>query len=70
MAFNLQQIRTFVARVKKEAGPGWDMFGPRIQKALIAEGALSVVRSQAAETVAVESVNSLYDAMLAEAGLE
>jgi len=67
--FDKSQIRSFVKQAKEEAGAGWSMLGPRIQKALISERALYVIAGQAAASVPVDTICALQQAMLAEAGL-
>jgi hypothetical protein len=70
MAFDTQQIRSFVKQVKAQAGNGWTMLGPRLQRALITERALYIMGSQV-ETMELTSrqIHDLNNAMLAEAGL-
>jgi hypothetical protein len=70
MRFDKGQVKSFVKAVKAEAGSGWAMLGPRIQKALITEKALYILGSQVEETsFNSEVVHSLNNAMLTEAGL-
>ena len=61
------QIKRFVQEVRKETGDGWDWLTPRVRKALIAERAFAVIRSQ---PVRVEAMDELYLAMRTEAGLD
>lgn len=63
------QIKSFVREVRKETGDGWDWLTPRVRKALMAERAFAVIRSQASESVKVEAMDALYEAMIREAGL-
>jgi hypothetical protein len=58
------QIKQFVKMAKNRVGSGWELLGPELQKALIAEEALSVVRSQMRETVSVQAIEQLYNDML------
>lgn len=64
------QVKTFVKEVHRRVGDGWHFCVPPVQRALIAEKTLDVVRIQARETISVEDINKLYHAMLVEAGLE
>jgi hypothetical protein len=68
--FDKGQVKSFVKQAKAEAGDGWSMLGPRIQRALIAERALAVIRGQASETILVDTANDLLVAMMKEAGLD
>lgn len=70
MNFDKGQVKSFVKQAKQEAGTGWAMLGPRIQRALITERALYVLALQAAETIPTDAVSELNNAMLKEAGLE
>jgi hypothetical protein len=70
MAFDKRQIKAFVNGVKKRAGDGWDMLGPRFQKALITEEAFYVMSSQVESmTFGSAALHELNNAMLEEAGL-
>jgi hypothetical protein len=69
MAWNKDQVRGFVKQAKAEVGAGWSLLGPRLQEALIADRALRVITSQAADTVRVDAVEDLRRDMLREAGL-
>ncbi len=68
--FERRQVREFVRQAKAEAGAGWAMLGAPLQRALVAKRALEVLGGQAADTIATATVNALFAAMLAEAGLE
>jgi hypothetical protein len=67
--WDAKQVRGFVRDAKREAGDGWSMLGARVQRALIAERAFMVVRGQCRDAIAVDAMDDLLAAMLAEAGL-
>ena len=67
--FTIQQVRTFVKSVRKEAGDGWHWLVPRLREALIAERTLQIIVSQHSDTIEVERINALLLEMLIEAGL-
>jgi len=69
LRFEREQVRRFVRRVEAEAGCGWEMLGPRVQRALIAEGALRVLMEQMSSDIPVGVIRGLYRDMLVEAGL-
>ena len=69
MSWDQVQVRSYVRQVLREVGDGWNWLTPRVQHALIAEHAFAVVRSQAAETVKVDDMDYLLNAMLEEVGL-
>ena len=65
-----RQVRDFVRDVRKSIGGGWEWLTPAVKRALVAERAFAIVRSQARETVAVDAMDQLLADMLQEAGLE
>ena len=68
--FDKQQVRTFVKDAKKQWGDfAWSQFGPELREALIAQRALAVLTSQAANSVEVAVMNELLLALRVEAGL-
>ena len=69
-AWDRAQVRLFVKRAKGEAGPAWSMLGERFQRALVAEMAFRVARSQHAADVSTDDMNALFLGMLQEAGFE
>lgn len=68
--FSPDQVRSFVRDAKSAVGHGWNLFGQQIQRALIAEKALQVLRGQHAGAMTTEAMDELYFAMLEEAKIE
>ncbi len=62
------QIRSFVADVRREVGGGWAWLTPRVQRALMAERALTVVREDL-EAIRIADIDALLDAMIGEANI-
>lgn len=63
------QIKSFVKQVRNRLGLAWDFMVPEVREAMIKAQALSIIRAQAAESVAIEKIDFLVNAMLNEAGL-
>lgn len=64
-----RQVKAFVAEVWRDVGDGWAYLGKPVRRALIAERAFCVCRSQARESVDVDAMDWLLFAMLDAAGL-
>jgi hypothetical protein len=62
------QIHDFVNGVKHDFGPGWDIVGPRVQKAFLAEHALRVLMTQRS-AVPTDAMRQLLSMMIEKAGL-
>lgn len=60
-AWGYDQIKSFVKEIRKDAGDAWsnDWMTPRMRRAIIAERAFCIVRSQDRVTVSVEAMNQL-----------
>jgi hypothetical protein len=68
--FDKQQVRTFVKEAKYFWGAyAWEQLGEALREALIAQRALAVLTSQAADSVEVAVMDELLLAMRVEAGL-
>ena len=61
---NLRLFKIAYSNAKREAGVGWDLLGPRIQRALVAESALGVISGQDAE-LSGDSLRRVIDGMVA-----
>jgi hypothetical protein len=68
--FGKDQIRQFVKQVKDKVGYGWKLLGPDLQRALIAEKAVSVLIGQRrGSSIPQEAVRQLYVDMCRVAGV-
>ena len=59
MAWNKVQVAAFRETLRHEVGNAWSWLTPRVQRALVAEFAFSIVRSQDAWTVTVADMDAL-----------
>lgn len=64
-----EQIARLVEHVKARAGAGWELLGPALQRALIAEAALAAVLNTNRKRFHRDEIVSLLLGMLRSAGL-
>lgn len=64
------QIRTFAIEIKSNLGGGWRLLVPEIQHAIVAAKVLSIIRSQASETVRVSDIDELSKLLHKKMGTE
>lgn len=69
MGFGKDQVKLFVRQLRKELGSGWDYFTTDVREAFVARKAFDVIRGQNQESIPVDVMDKLYQAMLVESGL-
>jgi len=64
------QVRQFARDLRKSVGDGWAWMTPAVQRALVAERVLDIVRGQHRDTIEIMAIDGLLVDMLAACGLE
>jgi len=66
--WNPSQVKGFARNLRKEIGEGWDYMVPAVRRAMVDSFILGIIRSQHRESVTIEAMDELHEALHAAMG--